>query len=911
MINDLSNNDIIHKELILPRNFIKSWKEVKKKYEIVITEYINNYLKVDPVVLCSREWNNDIEKLHTDRQRIIIKQKLIPVYKRLSQIKNECINTCKYSKCNKCYNNNSDCFCLIKFHINKNARLIKNDNNNWNNVEIPSSRIKSGWLKLAAEVDYILSKVVTTIIACENTRKSKLLRNIISSGLRNGQHVENENDDLWLCYICCRPFDSRYYIGQTTQGMHARRYTHLSASSGGKMEPVYQALRSSGIGTFSFIPIVAVRNSNTVDQILYVENQLIRMYDPPLNVNNRFSTTFSKLISTRKRVQGRKFKYQRDKNNTNEELVIRNDEHNNINNKVYMLGDDEMVKNSLDAKNIIEDPKRWMIHFANPLHHFKNTQDIPITCRLDAAYVCLSRRIYESKKINNVRSYLNRIVSLSELGYIFRQCYKKVGAKKFNNVKSNLKNLYPNDTKKIFGEIVSYEIEIPLGDRNNVQKKVCSFFKDEVIKIGKEIKFPFLLKLKIKNRISPSVADIMVNINSFCSQDNPPNKCNCHLDKYKHFDKLENHVLQRVSNLKTEITGIPEGFNSKSRLLPKLKNIKNQINSSFKELYNKLKEKFKSDIIIKQLDDKFINDLVGELKITDEAYSIDSIMKFNDSIKDDFVCTPCDKSRGDLVFGCKMMLGKKILQHYTNEDDYEDATNESKPYSEGFYNLHKKCYHPKLIKQKKSRKLHKYGLGTLWWKSKNWTYCEKIKKWILAKNSWDKLKYRPLSSYWDHYYKKTFQIASKCINSILRNLKFTDERSFMSMSYNDHFKRVHKFNNKVKKYKSNYNIKALGKVCIPVRDISNFFNKTPRRKAIKQLKKNIKEIIKKKNRKFIGIPKESISCIEIPKDGSIGMLRQRNKSGKQRIVFTDKSFSRNYVYLGLQDIVTIVEHDLE
>jgi len=856
---------------------------------------VNTFLKttqIDLKQLCCRDWDSNV-KLPPLQTRIFLRDYANKIYKILTHLKNNIFNVFKFHKCRACHSDGKPCYCRLTFSYLSIPTLKPSNDNTFGGEKLNDKATATSWTRLACKIDQSLSKIGMLIIGLENTHTSKKLRKLISIGVRNNQNA-TENAK-WITYCAIRPFDCRFYIGQTSQTMNDRRYTHLKSCLSGRPEPVYKTFRASGIGSWTFVPIVSSPTKKSKDSILYLESQLIRLFEPALNVNGKFAFSFSSFISSRNKKQNRQFKYQR-----NKQIKPSNGERE-INANTYLLGPEHGISKIPNVQQFYANA--YILHFANPLHSYYNNfetnkfkNNIPVACRLDAAYVSLSRRHYETKKVNAARKFIKSIVSSSDLGFIYRKAYKFAGNKKLLNLKHNNKSLFPDkeDQTKIFGHVLSHTIKIPLGDRPNVRKQICNHVKKEVIKINKISKTPFLLKLHIKNEKAQNTQDILVNCTKFCKLPKPPTTCMCHDGKFDKLDKLDGHILTRVSNLPFEITGIPQRFNSKCRLVPSksfvIKKVSNSLDTLLTDIHKQTNtensnidynSKFKND-------QSFFSSIFGiELETNEFISSFEDVHSFKRYLDSgNLICTPCDKSKGDLVIACDCKFGEAITSHYVSSKDYKICNKKEieKSQSEDSHHLYKRCEAPKLIQQNKNRE-HAFGVGVLWYKSKNWRFCPVTLRWILIKEQWDQIKYKPLSSYASHYYAKTYKLASRCINAILRRRR---SDTFVSVSFRDHFNKLDKFNKDVKQYKKEHGENSLGAACVVVRDVNNFFNKMDREEGINYLTEyidEIKQLKPKAKTKYVGVPvfngeprNTEISGCKL--DSSAGMLRDKNLSGK-------------------------------
>lgn len=901
----------------LPRNDVKAWKEKCSYFSSEIDKLFST-LDYDPIKHLCQDWDKTVSfPKHLDSRKY--RKYFISLLKILSSIKSHMLTAAMYGRCNSCHKCKKNCFCLITIDSISGITICKSEVNTFNGKKVPIKSTQNGWVTSCVDFDNVCTRVACAVISLENTRFSTKLRNVLSIGYRNNSPASNT--DTFITYCIFRPFCRQFYIGRSKNDVTTRRYTHYNKCLHGAPQRVYKTLRTSGLGNWFMLPVVRSTSQETVDAITYLESQQIKMFKPPLNTQSINGISFFDCLTSNKNKKHRPFAKQIRK----QRMMSSN--FSQVNNNTFMIG----VNHGTDYLTIenrkgIPSTEDWRLHFANPLNDFRKKKvslaSIPFRCRLDAAYVSLSRRAYTPEKVSSAKYFLSHIVSLKDIGFIYRHTYKFAPAKDCRTLKNNIKLLYPdsNIQKEIFGEVIFQDIKLPLSNIPEVKNNFVKYIKTILVKIGRKFSFPLILKLRIKNDKNPNLHEMLVNCTKFCNthEDKLPTKCHCGDPAFNSFDRIGGHIIQRVSQVDSNLSGLPPTFNSKCRLLPSYSYVFNKLSSSLNCVFSKISKIVKNDRYtcdfakILKSSPEIVDGILGDnLSPTNLLCSFRKALDFKKLIKDFIVC-PIDKSKGDLCILCPLHYKKQVERFYHSDAYTIIPPHKIKERKKGFFDLHRKCQSPKLIQQERSLKSHKFGIATLWVKNKNWSYDPVLQFWSPITKNWNDLRWRPLSGYSNHFYRKSLSLACKCINAIIRSQQMTC--SFVSLSVREHFERVHNFNLSVQKYIDKHGADSLGLPSFKCRDIKDFFNNMNRQEALDGLRRKISNIKLKHKARYIGIPNCKGSVYHTLQSGdrldqNPGSIRKNGIPGKQRFIFTNKCNYSEYEFLDLDDIPKIIEHD--
>ena len=340
-----------------------------------------------------------------------------------------------------------------------------------------------------------------------------------------------------------------------------------------------------------------------------------------------------------------------------------------------------------------------------------------------------------------------------------------------------------------------------------------------------------------------SIDSILCNHRSFARTygsflcDDPPRSCVCH--QYPNLPRVDGHILFKGNESNNEKIYDVCRHNAKNVVLPHRFDTKNDITRAFCVLNENLSKSFNSSVAnisntIKQLsiedlvDASLMNQSDRKSSMSSAVYSLPSthtVKKLKKNLSG-LVISPLDKNTGSLCFCCPVHYDRSLRKSYTKNDCYTKVATSTKRILKSWEKHYAEKNYDRFYNYPSANKVAIPNAYTLF------------------KNK-DLLKYRPITSYSSHPYKKLLNATARGLNFILENADIAHFNLPNICKFKDI---INGFNNDLSNH--DYKFKCIAG------DLSNMYtylDHTSIRKAVRWLLYDTKKS-KTRDRKVISVP---------------------------------------------------------
>ena len=382
-------------------------------------------------------------------------------------------------------------------------------------------------------------------------------------------------------------------------------------------------------------------------------------------------------------------------------------------------------------------------------------------------------------------------------------------------------------------------------------------------------------RLRVVYTKRPSIEDFVSNHKKFCKEYKHSQPPSCVCDKFLKLPKVDGHVAFKATDVNFHLIKKCLHVNAKNIITPTEHSVTHEVKAAFGLFISELQDAhvnvFPDDTDLQsQVEDNlesFQIEIVNDLKTTDTCLpTMHDVIKFKRKYKGLVVC-PLDKNTGCMFLCCPCYHRQQLQKTYTENKSYSKSKHKPSVILDRWETFYDK---------------HNYSKWFSYPRRKAGDDSRLPSSYILPKNK-DIKKARPITSYFNHPFKRVFNAAGR---GLLHILESTREEHFNMSNVSDLMNKVEKLNEKCTQEKS------CKRSCLCLNgDLANMYTSldhTSIRKAVRWLLDCVR---KTSRRKEVSIP---ISKIE----GKTHLGRTGDADSK-RINFT------------FDELLEIVDFDLD